>query len=619
MTFSKLGRLFISVILLSAIFAPISGAAPLARSILDRPDEVSGYQIHLIYVVTKDGVDEQRDLNGQIDTWVNESQTWLQINSGHQLIFDSYQGQVDVTFLQSKYTKSELCFDACDTLFKLTDEIRAQDPNLAASKTLYFNLSEILDPRYCGWANGFGNLSLGFSKGENCNSPYSVSVHGLSSPAKTLIHELFHTFGVAHVCSNESDIMIGSPECNTNSPSFGQVRTTLDLSHKNYLGGDLAGIDISKLPIWKDGSGSKEYAKLSPTSGNLYMPRLTDGTVVVRSGEVSGGFAWSWSKQVTNYFEKVTCTITSGDKKLTGTAVKSSCVFAVPPEWHPGSDFTVTQDIAVGPYFGTASVSGKIARANYSITPCTPEICIEGGSVEISGYCWSPNVERLVLEQLVEGIWQEVQSKKTEIGSGCGRENPMNADFTLKFDSVGTKIYRMVVPGPTKERIYQGTPFAILVTTVDVAEPSASEITKAQEDAVSQGKEADIKEAAELKAKKEADAKTLADKIAADKAAAEKLVAEQAAADKKAQEEKAAADKKIADEKAAADKVIADKAAADKVIADKAAADKVIADKAAAAAKAAAAKKITITCVKGKLTKKVTAVKPVCPSGYKKK
>jgi len=35
--------------------------------------------------------------------------------------------------------------------------------------------------------------------------------------------------------------------------------------------------------------------------------------------------------------------------------------------------------------------------------------------------------------------------------------------------------------------------------------------------------------------------------------------------------------------------------------------------------KAAAVKKTTITCVKGKLTKKVTAVKPKCPSGYKLK
>jgi hypothetical protein len=36
-------------------------------------------------------------------------------------------------------------------------------------------------------------------------------------------------------------------------------------------------------------------------------------------------------------------------------------------------------------------------------------------------------------------------------------------------------------------------------------------------------------------------------------------------------------------------------------------------------AKAAASKKTTITCVKGKLTKKVTSLKPKCPTGYKKK
>jgi hypothetical protein len=31
------------------------------------------------------------------------------------------------------------------------------------------------------------------------------------------------------------------------------------------------------------------------------------------------------------------------------------------------------------------------------------------------------------------------------------------------------------------------------------------------------------------------------------------------------------------------------------------------------------AKKSTITCIKGKMTKTVTAVKPTCPTGYKKK
>ena len=50
-----------------------------------------------------------------------------------------------------------------------------------------------------------------------------------------------------------------------------------------------------------------------------------------------------------------------------------------------------------------------------------------------------------------------------------------------------------------------------------------------------------------------------------------------------------------------------------KALADKLAAEKL------AATKAASLKKTTITCIKAKLTKKVTAIKPKCPSGYKKK
>ena len=38
-----------------------------------------------------------------------------------------------------------------------------------------------------------------------------------------------------------------------------------------------------------------------------------------------------------------------------------------------------------------------------------------------------------------------------------------------------------------------------------------------------------------------------------------------------------------------------------------------------ASAKPAAVKKSSITCIKGKTTKKVTAVNPKCPSGYKKR
>jgi len=75
----------------------------------------------------------------------------------------------------------------------------------------------------------------------------------------------------------------------------------------------------------------------------------------------------------------------------------------------------------------------------------------------------------------------------------------------------------------------------------------------------------------------------------------------------------------------AADKSAVDKALAAIFVAGnntesimKAAANKAAANK-AAANKAAVKKPTTITCVKGKVTKKVNAIKPVCPTGYKKK
>jgi len=97
-----------------------------------------------------------------------------------------------------------------------------------------------------------------------------------------------------------------------------------------------------------------------------------------------------------------------------------------------------------------------------------------------------------------------------------------------------------------------------------------------------------VKTAAELRAKQEAEAKTAAElraKQEAEAKTAAELKAKQEAEAKTAAELKA---KQEAEAKAAADK-------------------------------AAVKKKTTITCVKGKLVKKVTAIKPVCPTGYKKK
>ena len=126
---------------------------------------------------------------------------------------------------------------------------------------------------------------------------------------------------------------------------------------------------------------------------------------------------------------------------------------------------------------------------------------------------------------------------------------------------------------------------------------------------------ADRAAAAELIAKQEADAKAAKDKAAAEL----KIKQESEIKAKQEADAKAAADlkaKQEADAKAAANKEAAEKAERDAYL-TKLRED---AEKAIAAEKLLEAKKkTTITCVKGKSTKKVTAVKPKCPSGYKKK
>ena len=251
------------------------------------------------------------------------------------------------------------------------------------------------------------------------------------------------------------------------------------------------------------------------------------------------------------------------------------------------------------------------------------------------------------------GLVKKVDSLTYRI-SGYATEL-MDIEITANCSSRCGLLNPVPVPEPTKtispaEAIAAEDAKAAAIDAANAAAELKNREVNAAEAKTAADLEAKEKAAAELKAKQEADAKAAADlkaaaaKVAAElKAAAEKLAADKTVAELKAAAEKAAADLKAkieadkvaADLKAAADKAaaelkaVAEKAAADlKAAADKAAAEKVIADSKAAAAKvlaaakakaAAATKKKTITCVKGKLTKKVTAVKPVCPKGYKKK
>ena len=200
-------------------------------------------------------------------------------------------------------------------------------------------------------------------------------------------------------------------------------------------------------------------------------------------------------------------------------------------------------------------------------------------------------------------------------------------------DNDGRKLSLNLIP----KSLSSSTSAKQLITEAENTRLAYIKIAQAERDAKAAAElkakqEAEAKVAAELKAKQDAEAKIAAELKAKQEAEAKvaaelkvKLEAEAKAVADKAAEElrvKQEAEAKLAADKIAADLKVKQEAEA-KLAADKTAADlkaKQEADAKAAADKAAlVVRKTTITCVKGKLTKKVTAVKPVCPKGYKKK
>jgi hypothetical protein len=251
-------------------------------------------------------------------------------------------------------------------------------------------------------------------------------------------------------------------------------------------------------------------------------------------------------------------------------------------------------------------------------------------------------------------------------------KTPMNVSYNAGFFSSAPSSLKLnwAPPGQACNLVSPAAKAAAEKAAADAK--AAAEKAAADAKAIADKAAADAKAAAEKAA---ADAKAIADKAAADaKAAAEKAAADaKAIADKAAADAKAIADKAAADAKAAAEAnrkeqlisanplrtgvvplsssglpiqvkstsnlsvfaynstndvcvyengMIKTKTSGRCVIAfsqegnfEYKPATNLILDFTISAAN----KKTTITCIKGKLVKKVTAVKPVCPAGYKKK
>jgi len=85
------------------------GDAASERPLTDLPDDVTGHQIHVLYVLPSDGVDRQLDRDGTIATSVAAWTSWIARKAGGpQLRLDTFHGKPDITFVRLGRTGAAL-------------------------------------------------------------------------------------------------------------------------------------------------------------------------------------------------------------------------------------------------------------------------------------------------------------------------------------------------------------------------------------------------------------------------------------------------------------------------------------------------------------------------------
>ena len=228
------------------------------RTTVDMPDDFPGYQIHLMYVLPKDGADGQLDTNGAITNVVAATQRWFEGQTeGRRLRFDTYQGAPDITFFRMSRTEAEIKPHLIGILDQIELELLHAGFNHPHKiyAVVYGALARVANFGFCG----LGNLppkSLGAVASLyplNCpSSPFSPDDSG--GWELTLAHEIIHALGfvaecapnyyTAHVKDDPRDLMY---ENQLKPASRGIRQEILDVGRDDYYGHTNPGcLDLAK-------------------------------------------------------------------------------------------------------------------------------------------------------------------------------------------------------------------------------------------------------------------------------------------------------------------------------------------------------------------------------------
>jgi hypothetical protein len=193
----------------------LAGAAPAAeralpRATADRPDEVRGPQLHVVYAVPSDGADRALDTSGAIESSVAAFQRWLAAETGGATLRqDTFEGSLDVTFVRLTRTDAEIAARGAFVRDELEQLLRATG-QIAPNKlyAVYYDGSSTFSCGGGAWPPALnGVVGAMYLHGHPPGAP-GCDTNQLAAPGAlpgyldyAMLHELLHTLGAVPTCA----------------------------------------------------------------------------------------------------------------------------------------------------------------------------------------------------------------------------------------------------------------------------------------------------------------------------------------------------------------------------------------------------------------------------------
>lgn len=189
---------------------PTSPACQTGRHTVDQPDDSELYQLHILYVIPKDGADRHYDTDGSLARSMQGINAWLAVQTGGSALrVDTCGGAPDVTFVRIPQTDAEIRAAHQYVRDRVQDAVRAQ--GFDAPRKLYLAWYDGSSDWSCGggaWPPDLpGHVAAMYLRGEPPGAPACDTNLPPGSPGGPhyldwgIVHEALHTLGLVATCA----------------------------------------------------------------------------------------------------------------------------------------------------------------------------------------------------------------------------------------------------------------------------------------------------------------------------------------------------------------------------------------------------------------------------------